>query len=583
MTVIDDVKQKTDIVEIVGGYTTLKKAGKNLTALCPFHTEKAPSFFIYPEQQSWHCFGACNTGGDVFSFVMKKENLDFGETLRLMAERAGVELPQMSERGVNKDQKEKLYSVNKAAAAYFHDQLLNSPAAKPARDYLERRGLTAETIETFQLGFSLNSWEALNGHLLEIGFAPETLLEAGLVIANDDGKTHDRFRGKVMFPIADNRGRALGFGARVLDDSQPKYINSPQTPLFDKSGIIYGLDLAAPTIRKNELAVLVEGYMDVIAVHQGGFSNVVAAMGTSVTERQVLALKRMTPHIALALDADSAGEEAMLRCVDYENTLDAEVKVIILPEGKDPDDVIRADTENWQRLVNEAVPVLDYTFDMVTSKLDMTTAAGQTMAVSQLGAIVLQIKDPVRQAHYKQKLARVTDKDMRTIEMALGGLKPKPVRNKSKPVVSVAPANPALSHPIEEQCLALLLQHPEIKGSEIDLPPEYFENSENREIYLAWRQMEDPAAFKESLDPSTWEYIDRLLAKQILATEIDERYNRFVLRMQEEHFKNLARKRASAQGEDTETPGKPEEQDLEVSTTLLEIYTKRGKHREQRR
>ncbi|MEE8419456.1 MAG: DNA primase [Dehalococcoidales bacterium] len=590
MSVIDEVKQKIDIVEVVGGYTTLKKAGKNLTALCPFHTEKDPSFFIYPEQQSWHCFGACNTGGDVFSFVMKKENLDFGEALRLMAERAGVELPSTIERGANKDEKEKLYQVNKTAAAYFNELLLNSPAAKIARDYLERRGLTAETISTFQLGFSLNSWEGLKKHLLEIGYSGDEILKAGVLVESDDGTTHDRFRNRLMFPIADNRGRILGFGARVLDDSLPKYVNSPQTPLFDKSGIIYGLDLAAPAIRRQELAVLVEGYMDVIAVHQGGFNNVVAAMGTSVTERQILTLKRMTPHIALALDADSAGEEAMLRCVDYENSLDAEVKVIILPEGKDPDDVVRADGENWQRLVDEAVPVLDYTFDMITSRLDMTTASGQTLAVSRLGAIVLQIKDPIRQAHYKQKLARITDKDVRTIEMALGGMKPAPIKKQSKPVVPVSTTRPAFSHPIEEQCLALLLQHPEIKDNDVDLPPEYFENSENREIYLAWRQMADPAALKESLDPSIWDYVDRLMSKPILATEIDERYNGYIRRLYEEHLRGLERKKGAVFALEVELKGsgadlaKLEEHGVKESAELREIFTQKArKGREQRR
>ncbi|MEE8413946.1 MAG: DNA primase, partial [Dehalococcoidales bacterium] len=409
MSVIDEVKQKLDIVEVIGQYASLKKAGRNLTALCPFHTEKSPSFFVYTEQQSWHCFGACNTGGDVFSFVMKKENMDFGETLRFLAQKAGVTIPSVFEPGAGKDEKEKLYQANEAAALYFHNLMLNSPEAKKARDYLDGRGLSSKTISDFQLGFSLNSWEALKQYLLEKNYTESEILEAGLLVKTEDGKTHDRFRNRLLFPINDSRGRTVGFGARVLDDSLPKYVNSPQTPLFDKSGIIYGLHLAAQTIRKGELAVLVEGYMDVITAHQHGFQNVVAAMGTSITERQISVLKRLTKNIALALDADSAGEEAMLRCVSYENTLETEMKVIILPEGKDPDNVIRTDEGNWQRLVAEAVPVIDYTMNMVSSRLDMNSAIGKSALISSLLPFIAKVRDVTRQAHYISKLSSISE------------------------------------------------------------------------------------------------------------------------------------------------------------------------------
>ena len=292
MSAIDEVKQRTDIVDVVSQYTALKKAGRNLTALCPFHSEKHPSFFVYPEQQSWHCFGACNTGGDVFSFVMRKEGVGFGEALRLLAQRAGVSLPSRMEREGGREEKEELYQINEAAARYFNNLLLNSPAAEKVRSYVTSRGFLPQTVTDFQLGFSLDSWEALKQYLLERGHSEDKILEAGLLIEAENGKTHDRFRGKLMFPIRDIKGRIIGFGARALDDSLPKYTNSPQTPTFDKSGSLYGIDLAAMAIRQQDTAIIMEGYMDVITAHQNGVTNVVASMGTAVTETQVNTLKK---------------------------------------------------------------------------------------------------------------------------------------------------------------------------------------------------------------------------------------------------------------------------------------------------
>ncbi len=341
MGVIDEVKQRTDIVEVIGQYVPLTKAGRTFKALCPLHGEKHPSFFVYPEQQSWHCFGACNTGGDVFSFIMKKEGIDFGEALRRLAEKAGVTISSRFEQEAGGEEKQRLYQVNEAVAQYFHNLLLNSPAGEKTRGYVARRGFTLKTIADFQLGFSLDSWEALKQYLVERGYTEKELLTAGLVIETEAGGTHDRFRNRLMFPIHDSRGRTIGFGARVLDDSLPKYLNSPQTPIFDKSSSLYGINLATPAIRQQDMAVIVEGYMDVITAHQNGFNNVVASMGTAVTENQVSAVKKLTRNIALAFDADVAGEEAMLRGVGYENVLDAEVKVIVLPQGKDPDDIIK--------------------------------------------------------------------------------------------------------------------------------------------------------------------------------------------------------------------------------------------------
>ncbi len=586
MSVIDEVKQRLDIVEVIGEYVPLTKAGRTFRALCPFHSEKHPSFYVYPERQSWHCFGACSTGGDAFSFVMKKEGVDFGEALRLLAKRAGVTIPSRVEPEAGKDERERLYQVNAAAVQYFHNLLLNSPAGEKARGYLTSRGLLPKTISDFQLGFSLNSWEALKQYLIEKGYTEPEMLSAGLLIEGEAGGTHDRFRNKLMFPIFDIRGRVTGFGARVLDDSLPKYVNSPQTPVFDKSSSLYGINLATTTIRQQDLAMIVEGYMDVITAHQNGFSNVVASMGTSITEKQVSALKRLTKNLALALDADAAGEEAMLRSVGYENTLNAEVKVIIMPKDKDPDDVIREDSQNWQNLLNRALPIVDYTFNMVSSRLDLTTAKGKSSAVDKLLPIVAEIKDPVRQAHYFQKLASLVRVNERSLEAALRRIKPSQVRRRAeeaKPVSHMV--RPLLSSPVEEYCLALLLQHPELKNDYRGLSPEYFENTETHEIFIAWQQAKDLSSLKEGLDPTIHEHLDSLVVKAIPTTQVERKYADCVLRLREKYLRSLEAKREeilaleAQTGSDSTELAKLKEQGVEVSVQLGEVFAQERRMR----
>jgi DNA primase len=582
MGVIDEVKQRIDIVDVVSQYAKLTKSGRTFRALCPFHSEKNPSFFVYPEQQSWHCFGACNTGGDVFSFVMKKQNIDFGEALRLLAQRAGVTIPSRFEPGGESKEKQKLFQVNEAAAQYFHN-LLNSKAAEKAKAYLLKRGLSEKTITDFQLGYSPDKWDALKQHLINTGYTEAELLNAGLIVEGEGGKTHDRFRNKLMFPISDPRGHITGFGARVLDDSLPKYINSPQTPLFDKSSTLYGIHLAKDAIRQQGLAVIVEGYMDVITAHQNGFSNVVASMGTSVTEKQVNILKNLTKNIVFALDADAAGEEAMLRCVGYENILDAEVKVIILPKGKDPDDVIKEDARAWQKLLEEALPIVDYTFNMATAELDLTKASGKSQAVDKLLPIVAEIKNPIRQAHYLQKLAQLLKVSEKSIEAALARIKPKPGRARLPKQEAPPTQHPLLSSPKEEYCLELLLQHPELRESAQGLLPEYFENSENREIFIAWQQSDKIELVKEKLEPEIHEHLESLLTRELLSDKIEQKYAECALDLQEKHYRSLIRKIGAVLAQEAESGGgaaelaKLKEQGIEANTQLAEVLAQKNR------
>lgn len=571
---IDEVKQRTDIVAVIGQYISLRKAGRNLTGLCPFHGEKNPSFFVFPEQQSWHCFG-CNEGGDAFSFLMKREGLSFGEALRLLAARAGVDLP--SRPGDDAGEKDRLRQLNEAAARFYHDMLLNSPAGEKARSYLAGRGLDPQAIAAFQLGFSPNSWEMLKKHLLEKGHSDKDLLHAGLLIQADDGTTHDRFRGRLMFPIRDPRGQAIGFGARALDDSMPKYLNSPQTAIFDKSGSLYALDRAAPAIRQGDRAVIVEGYMDAITAHQHGATDVVAAMGTSITERQVTALKKLTRNLVLALDADSAGEEAMQRGIGYENVLGAEIKVVALPPGKDPDDVIKQGLSAWRQLVEQAVPLVDYTIDMVTRALDIASVAGKTAATERLLPVLAGITDPVRQAHHLQRLSRRLGVAERTIEAALGsfkaGLRPRQVRSPSRAL------RPLKSDPLEEYSLALLLQYPGINAE--GLLPDYFQRSENRQVFIAWQHAPDREALRERLDAAIHPHLDDLLNKEIPATGWDRRYDDCAQRLRERFLRNLEAKRAEVFALEAETAGsgadltRLEQEGIDTAIQLRELHRSR--------
>jgi DNA primase len=579
MSAIDEVKQKIDIVEVIGQYTALKKAGRNLTALCPFHSEKNPSFFVYPEQQSWHCFGACNTGGDVFAFIMKKEGLDFGEALRMLAQRAGVTLPSRTA-PEKKEEKEEFYNVNDAAAMYYHNLLLNSPAAAKARDYVVKRGFTLKTLADFQLGYSLDAWEALKNYLKEKGHSEEVSLTAGLLSQGDDGRTYDRFRGKLMFPIRNGRGQVTGFGARMLDDSLPKYINSPQTPTFDKSGTLYGIDRAAAEIRKQDRAIIMEGYMDVIMAYQNGIGNAVACMGTAITETQVNILKKLSKNLVLSLDADAAGEEAMLRTVSYENILNNEMRVIVLPEGKDPDDMIKEDINKWQALVDGAVPLIDFTFERTTARLDLMTARDKSNAVDRLLPVIAAINDPIRQAHYLQKLAALVKVDMNTIKASLSRMTATPARRSqrregSKPATPVKSGRTLGSSPREEYLLALLVQNPVPIESLEELCPEYFTRTENREIFNLWRETGDMVILKERVDPAIREHLDSIIGRKMPETRnnIENKVADCVSELKKTYLKNLAARLAETGEIRTEIPIQLRELDARKSRKQSSAYT----------
>ena len=581
MSTVEEVKQKIDIVEVIGRYVTLTKAGRNFKALCPFHSEKAPSFFVFPERQSWHCFGGCNTGGDALSFVMKKEGMTFGEALRFLADKVGVLIPTRIEPGPGRDEKERLFQVNEVAAQFYHNLLVTSPQAEKVRAYVSDRGLNDKSLSDFQIGYSPNAWETLKQYLLERGFTEIELLNSGLIVQSDTGKTHDRFRHRLMFPIHDQRGRVIGFGGRALDsETQPKYLNSPQTPVFDKSDTLYGMHLAAPAIRREDTAVIVEGYMDVIIPHQYGFLNVVASMGIAITDKQVNKIKRLTKNVILSLDPDEAGEEAMLRCVEYENNLGVDIRVIIVPNGKDPDEVIKENPENWRDLVKNAKPVIDFAIEKTVAKLDMKTARDKSLAANTLLPLVARVRDDIRRDHYLDKLSKISGIGYNQLEAVLKTLLNKPKREqKAKP--AALPLRPTTSSR-EAYCLTLLLKNPELKTLEVGLLPEYFQDSQNQEIYKCFLEVDDMLALKERLDPFTRERVDEIEARQLSANRIHEKYADCVLMLRKDYLQSREAIRKEIFALEAEAGGsgadlaRLQQEGIEPSQKLKEVFSQRA-------
>jgi len=595
MSVITEVKQRLDIVEIVSEYVTLQKAGRNFKGLCPFHSEKHPSFFVFPAQQSWHCFGACGTGGDILSFIMKKEGIDFGQALRLLAQKGGITLSPLE--GPSKavdEKKERLFQINEAATEYYHHLLSSTKAGEAARSYLARRKVMPETIKEFRLGFSPDAWETVKNYLLGKGYTEKELAEVGLIIEKEEGGSYDRFRNRLMFPICDIQGRVAGFGARALDDSLPKYINSPQTSIFDKSSILYGVDKAKSAIRKKNLVVIVEGYMDVLTAHQHGWQNVVASMGTSLTEKQVEGIKRLTNNITLALDADLAGEEATLRgraILAYSN---AEANVILLPPGKDPDEVIREDPALWQKLVEQAMPILDFAFESVISKADINKARDKSLALEKLLPLIHEIKDPDQKFHYVERLASALKIPRWNVETALQRSRTARKRPQiSKPAEQSRLAHQLVSSRVEERCLALLLQYPELRPLAQELSSEHFESTENREVFVKWQHSSDISDIESQLDTSLVEHlyylVDLVNENFPPAIRENERTRHFeladcILRLQEQLFRKLETEKEAMLDVEREKGGvgselsKLEEQGINPGRQLQDIFVKKGKN-----
>ncbi len=409
---IEEIKNKLNVLDVVGSYVKLTKTGVNYRGICPFHAEKSPSFFVNPGRQLWHCFG-CAAGSSIFDFIMKIEGVEFGDALRILAQKAGVELKK--ENPQIRTERQRLYEICELACSFFEKQLAGSATGKEAKEYLLKRGITVDSIKKWRLGYSPDTWNGLTDFLIGKGYKREEIVKAGLAIEKEGGRgdSYDRFRGRIMFPVFGLNSEVLGFGGRVFkqQNETAKYINTPQTMLYDKSGILYGLNNAKLTVRKQNQCVVTEGYTDVIMCHQAGFENTVASSGTALTTRHLGILKRYSENLVLAFDMDVAGDSATKRGINNAQELGFNIKIIeSYKEGagkSDPADIILKNPQIWKDSIEKAKGIMDYYFDSAFLHFDRQKPDGK----KEIGKILLppikRLQNKIEQSYWVQKLSEM--------------------------------------------------------------------------------------------------------------------------------------------------------------------------------
>ena len=552
MNNIDEIKSRLDIVDIVSESVKLKRSGKNYTGFCPFHANtRTPAFVVFPESGTWRCFGECNEGGDIFRFVMKKEGWDFKEALENLAERAGVKLEPLTPQKVEANEREtQLRKLLEEAVVFYRYQLTQSEAGQQARDYLVKRGIKPETAEIWGLGYAPKSWDATLNYFIKKGYPEKDILDVGLLSERDSGGYYDRFRHRLMFPIRDAGGNMTGFGGRILNpDDIPKFMNSPQTDLFDKSSLLYGLDKARKAIRSENQAIIVEGYMDVIVVHQEGFQNVVSPMGTALTEIQMRQLKRYTRRFVLALDPDAAGIKATMRGLEVarealdhssdlvfdargllhnEARLQADLRVSTLPDELDPDEIVLRDPQEWQKIIEDAKPIITHVLETLTANADINDPKTKSEIAARILPLVNDVSNPVERDAYRQQVARVLQVDERALMMltsqARRGQRSRSRTNEA-PEENNVKVRPALNGQVnvramELNVLAYLTRNPDqlfrvnryMQNQNLDrLSHEDFQLSEHQQVFT----LIDEAMKQNDVDPE--EYLQEKLAEDMTA------------------------------------------------------------------
>lgn len=484
MTVTDDIKQRLDLVDLItSSGVALRKAGRNWTGFCPFHANsRTPAFFVFTDTQSYYCF-SCHVAGDAFNFVMARQGVDFTSALEQLAARTGVQLHAPSaEQEAETAREATLRQINEDAAVYWSHILRKSQRGVAGREYAAARGLDDTVLETWQLGYAPDDWSSLLVYLTDRkNHAPEDIEAAGLILRRESGGYYDRFRHRLMFPIRNHKGVIVGFGGRTLGNDHAKYMNTPETPLFHKSNLLFGLYEGREAIRRADSVVLVEGYLDVITAHQAGFANVVAPMGTALTADQVGLIKKLTRTITLVFDADSAGNAATLKglatlrdqlnttstavptpqgLIRWERVLDGTLQIATLPPGQDPDEVIRADPAHWRAVIAAAQPLVDFYLHALTADLDLQAAKGRAAAVERLAPVIGALGEPVERAHYVQQLARLVGLAEPVIQSAVEAAR----RGHAQPIsLPTAPQATNDLHQREDELLSLLLRFPGIR------------------------------------------------------------------------------------------------------------------------
>ncbi len=439
--VLQEIKDRLNIADIIGGYIQLKKAGVNFKAPCPFHNEKSPSLIISPQKQIWHCFG-CGEGGDVFGFVRKYENLEFRDALKILADKAGVKLPTYKPVDqYQQDEKELLLRINAFAARYYHQVLLSKGGAE-ALEYLKTRGLSEATIKNWEIGFAADDFHALEKALATKKVNINELVKAGVSAKNERGQMYDRFRGRVTFPIYNYFGETVGFSARILrdDGKSAKYVNSPETAIYNKSKILFGLNFAKDAIRKKDEAVIVEGQMDCIAAHQAGFANTVASSGTALTEQQLQQLGRLTKNLKFCFDSDAAGQTASRRAGELALKNGFRLKLIILKNVKDPDELIKKSPGLWEKAISEAIWFLDYYIDLAENNFKQGSVEQKLYLSKEVVPFLGFVSDPLEQDHYVHNIATrflISEKVIR--DQIKGGLRVQGIGDSISQAQKVAP------------------------------------------------------------------------------------------------------------------------------------------------
>jgi DNA primase len=479
--IIEQVKDRTDILEVVSGYVTLSKAGQNFKGLCPFHSEKTPSFMVSPSRQIFHCFG-CGTGGNVFTFVMKMEGTSFPETVRELARKAGITIPEAQgfrpaqESGL----REKLEQLNEAAQAWFVRNLTGAEAGREARLYLKERGMFEDTLEAFGFGYAPEGWDGLLKHLMKTGFTIPDLLAAGMIVQKEGaGNTpkdlsgyYDRFRSRVMFPIRDLRKKVIGFGGRILGEGMPKYLNSPETPLFNKGRALYLLEKAREAAGKSDTLIIVEGYFDAIALHQAGITNVVATLGTALTPDHIRTIRRYVAKVVLLFDPDEAGVRAALRTLDLFVDSSLGVKVVSLPSGDDPDTFIRNQgTEVFLRLQESAPSLLDFAVAHSLNKAGATSIEDRIRSVDEVLRILQKTNNRLEKEEYTKRVAERLGVNQQRLIERYPELRPRREAStqarRESPAASAPPAGARFKGTPEERDLVHLLLQGQLLPAEV--------------------------------------------------------------------------------------------------------------------
>ena len=590
MAITEDIKDRIDIVDLISSYITLNKAGANYKAICPFHSEKTPSFIVSPQRQSWRCFGACSTGGDILSFVMKIENIDFYTSIKQLSQQAGINISHSTVQSKS----DFLYEINEQAALFFQESL-KGETGSIAQKYISKRDLTEKTISEFRIGFSPSSNNSLLDKLLSLGFDKKQIEKTGLSNVSNSGHSKDFFWNRVMFPIENKQGKIVGFGGRSLDESNPKYLNTPKTEIFDKQSILYGLNKAAPSIKNLNCAIIVEGYMDVITAHQNKEQNVIASMGTAITEHQVNSIKRMAKDYVLAMDSDTAGQSATLRSLESAwHVLDStnqnnypqnslldlgkppKIRIASLPMGEDPDSLIKNNLNEWKTLIETATPYKEFVIDIVSDKNDKTTPEGKGQIINALLPIITSSKSSVEQEHYVEILSKKIQVSADVIRSNIGRLSRPLARNSKR---QKSPSNNSVSlsalktdpYKTENFIMAILLQFPQPKDEILVSEIEIFQKTENREIFTSYLNSNTIEELELILSPILKEQLNYLLSLKL--DPVNEftavkALKQSIARLEQIHIKNMQKELLSSIQSDSQNPKEIEKVIVDLNQKL---------------